>query len=85
MALNMDAIGKKIGPMKKDYIWKDVVLYAIGVGAGARVVAIAPDAKTVYVATFSKTNKVYALDGLTGSKKWEFLTGDPRELPLGRR
>ena len=34
MALNMDAIGKKIGPMKKDYIWKDVVLYAIGVGAG---------------------------------------------------
>ena len=34
MALNMDAIGKKIGPMKKDYIWKDAVLYAIGVGAG---------------------------------------------------
>ena len=34
MALNMDAIGKKIGPMKKDYTWKDVVLYAIGVGAG---------------------------------------------------
>jgi NAD(P)-dependent dehydrogenase (short-subunit alcohol dehydrogenase family)/acyl dehydratase/putative sterol carrier protein len=34
MALNMDAIGKKIGPMKKDYGWKDVVLYAIGVGAG---------------------------------------------------
>ncbi len=34
MALNMDAIGKKIGPLKKDYDWKDVVLYAIGVGAG---------------------------------------------------
>jgi NAD(P)-dependent dehydrogenase (short-subunit alcohol dehydrogenase family)/acyl dehydratase len=34
MALNMDAIGKIIGPMKKDYTWKDVVLYAIGVGAG---------------------------------------------------
>jgi len=34
MALNMDAIGKKIGPMKKDYTWKDAVLYAIGVGAG---------------------------------------------------
>ncbi len=34
MALNMDAIGKKIGPLKKDYSWKDVVLYAIGVGAG---------------------------------------------------
>ncbi|MBA4423225.1 MAG: short-chain dehydrogenase [Syntrophus sp. (in: bacteria)] len=34
MALNRDAIGKKIGPLKKDYDWKDVVLYAIGVGAG---------------------------------------------------
>ncbi|MHB9099010.1 MAG: SDR family NAD(P)-dependent oxidoreductase [Syntrophales bacterium] len=34
MALNMDAIGKKIGPMKKDYNWKDVILYAVGVGAG---------------------------------------------------
>ena len=34
MALNMDAIGKKIGPLKKDYNWKDAVLYAIGVGAG---------------------------------------------------
>jgi NAD(P)-dependent dehydrogenase (short-subunit alcohol dehydrogenase family)/acyl dehydratase/putative sterol carrier protein len=34
MALNMDAIGKKIGPMTKDYSWKDTVLYALGVGAG---------------------------------------------------
>lgn len=34
MALNMDAIGKKIGPIQKDYTWKDVVLYALGVGAG---------------------------------------------------
>ena len=34
MALNMDAIGKKIGPLTKNYDWKDVILYAIGVGAG---------------------------------------------------
>ena len=34
MALNMDAIGKPIGPFHKDYTWKDVVLYALGVGAG---------------------------------------------------
>jgi len=34
MALNMDAIGKPIGPMRKDYTWKDAVLYALGVGAG---------------------------------------------------
>ena len=34
MALNLDAIGKKIGPISKDYTWKDAVLYALGVGAG---------------------------------------------------
>jgi len=34
MALNLDAIGKKIGPVTKDYTWRDVVLYALGVGAG---------------------------------------------------
>jgi len=35
MALNLDALGKKIGPVTKDYSWKDVILYALGVGAGA--------------------------------------------------
>jgi NAD(P)-dependent dehydrogenase (short-subunit alcohol dehydrogenase family)/acyl dehydratase len=34
MALDMDAIGREIGPLKKEYDWKDVILYAIGVGAG---------------------------------------------------
>ena len=34
MALNLKSIGKKIGPFTKDYGWKDVVLYALGVGAG---------------------------------------------------
>ncbi|MFH1240994.1 MAG: SDR family NAD(P)-dependent oxidoreductase, partial [Pseudomonadota bacterium] len=34
MALNLDAIGKKIGPLSKDYTWKNVALYALGVGAG---------------------------------------------------
>ena len=34
MALNMDAIGKPIGPLTKTYSWKDCVLYALGVGAG---------------------------------------------------
>jgi NAD(P)-dependent dehydrogenase (short-subunit alcohol dehydrogenase family)/acyl dehydratase/putative sterol carrier protein len=34
MALNLDAIGKKIGPMTTKYDFKDVVLYALGVGAG---------------------------------------------------
>ncbi|MGD9289408.1 MAG: SDR family NAD(P)-dependent oxidoreductase [Desulfobacterales bacterium] len=34
MALDLDAIGKKIGPFTKNYTWKDAVLYALGVGAG---------------------------------------------------
>ncbi|NOY70719.1 MAG: SDR family NAD(P)-dependent oxidoreductase [Deltaproteobacteria bacterium] len=34
MALNLDAIGRKIGPVTKEYGWKDAVLYALGVGAG---------------------------------------------------
>lgn len=34
MALDMEALGKPIGPITKDYNWKDSVLYALGVGAG---------------------------------------------------
>jgi NAD(P)-dependent dehydrogenase (short-subunit alcohol dehydrogenase family)/acyl dehydratase/putative sterol carrier protein len=34
MALNLEALGKKIGPIEKPYTWKDAVLYALGVGAG---------------------------------------------------
>ncbi|MCG8567938.1 MAG: SDR family NAD(P)-dependent oxidoreductase [Desulfobacterales bacterium] len=34
MALNMESIGKKIGPHTRDYTWNDVVLYAMGVGSG---------------------------------------------------
>ncbi|WDP90831.1 MAG: SDR family NAD(P)-dependent oxidoreductase [Desulfobacter sp.] len=34
MALNLESIGKKIGPHTRDYTWNDVVLYAMGVGAG---------------------------------------------------
>ncbi len=34
MALNLEALGKPLGPVTKDYSWKDAVLYALGVGAG---------------------------------------------------
>ncbi len=34
MTLNLDAVGRRIGPFTKPYTWKDVVLYALGVGAG---------------------------------------------------
>jgi len=33
MGLNLDLVGKKTDPMTTTYTWKDVVLYALGVGA----------------------------------------------------
>jgi len=32
--MDINAIGKPIGPLTKDYTWKDLALYALGVGAG---------------------------------------------------
>ncbi len=32
--MELGAIGKPIGPLVKDYTWKDLALYALGVGAG---------------------------------------------------
>jgi acyl dehydratase len=34
MALNLDAVGRKIGPFTRSYDWKDLALYGLGVGAG---------------------------------------------------
>ncbi len=34
MPLNMDALGRRIGPISKEYTWKDVIIYALGTGAG---------------------------------------------------
>jgi acyl dehydratase len=34
MALNLNALGRKIGPVVKAYTWRDVIIYALGVGAG---------------------------------------------------
>jgi acyl dehydratase len=33
MALNLAAVGKKVGPFEQPYTWKDVALYALAVGA----------------------------------------------------
>jgi len=35
MVLNLEAVGQRIGPLTTEYTWKDVILYALGVGAGA--------------------------------------------------
>jgi len=34
MALDLSAIGRPIGPLVREYGWKDVILYALAVGAG---------------------------------------------------
>lgn len=34
MAIRLDLVGKKSAPIAFDYTWKDVVLYALGIGAG---------------------------------------------------
>jgi hypothetical protein len=34
MSLNHGVVGQKIGPLIHTYTWKDVILYALGVGAG---------------------------------------------------
>jgi acyl dehydratase/putative sterol carrier protein len=53
MALNMDAIGKKLGPLTKTYTWKDVVLYALGVGAGFNEPNYTYEKKLKVIPTFS--------------------------------
>lgn len=53
MSLNMDAIGQSIGPMKRDYTWKDVVLYALGVGAGYSELEYCFEKKLKIIPSFS--------------------------------
>jgi NAD(P)-dependent dehydrogenase (short-subunit alcohol dehydrogenase family)/acyl dehydratase/putative sterol carrier protein len=53
MALNLDAIGKKIGPITRQYTWKDVVLYALGVGAGFEDLEYCYEARLKVIPSFS--------------------------------
>ncbi len=53
MALNFESVGKKIGPLKKEYGWKDVVLYALGVGAGFDELEYCYEAKLKVIPSFS--------------------------------
>jgi NAD(P)-dependent dehydrogenase (short-subunit alcohol dehydrogenase family)/acyl dehydratase/putative sterol carrier protein len=53
MALNLDAIGKKIGPITMDYTWKDLVLYALGVGAGFDELEYVYEQKLQVIPSFS--------------------------------
>jgi len=53
MALSMEAIGKRIGPLSKEYDWKDAVLYALGVGAGFDDLEYAYEKNLKVLPTFS--------------------------------
>ncbi len=53
MALNMDAIGKKIGPITKEYTWRDPILYALGVGAGFEELDFVYEKNLKVIPTFS--------------------------------
>ncbi len=53
MPLNVDAIGKKIGPLTKDYTWKDVILYALGIGAGFHEIDYTYERRLKVIPTFS--------------------------------
>jgi acyl dehydratase/putative sterol carrier protein len=51
--LKVDAIGKKIGPLIKDYTWKDVILYALGIGAGFHEIDYTYEKRLKVIPTFS--------------------------------
>ncbi len=55
MALNLDVIGKKIGPASREYDWKDVVLYALGVGAGYDDLEYVYEAQLKVIPSFAAT------------------------------
>ena len=53
MALDLGSIGKKIGPVTRKYDWKDVVLYALGVGAGFEELDYCYESRLKVIPSFS--------------------------------
>jgi acyl dehydratase len=53
MALNLDAIGKKIGPITRTYTWRDVILYALGIGSGFGELSYVYEKDLKVIPTFS--------------------------------
>ncbi|MBI4775813.1 MAG: SDR family NAD(P)-dependent oxidoreductase [Deltaproteobacteria bacterium] len=74
MALNLDAIGEKIGPMSKQYNWKDVVLYALGVGAGFDELEYVYEDRLKVIPSFSIAG-IYDFLAEVGMKSGADLTG----------
>ncbi len=55
MALNLNAIGKKIGSVTSEYEWKDLILYALGVGAGYDELEYVYEEKLKVIPSFAVT------------------------------
>ncbi len=53
MALDKNALGKRIGPLSRDYSWRDVILYALAVGAGPTEMEYCYEKKLKVLPTFS--------------------------------
>ena len=53
MALNLDAIGKKIGPITRTYSWRDVIIYALGIGSGFGELSYVYEKDLKVIPTFS--------------------------------
>ena len=53
MALNLDAIGKKIGPITRTYTWRDVIIYALGIGSGFGELSYVYEKDLKVIPTFS--------------------------------
>ncbi len=53
MALNLDAIGKRIGPITRDYTWRDVIIYALGIGSGFGELSYVYEKDLKVIPTFS--------------------------------
>lgn len=55
MSLNLNAKGRKIGPFRKAYTWRDVILYALGVGAGFSEIHYCYEKSLKVLPTFAAT------------------------------
>lgn len=94
MALNLDAVGRRIGPFTLKYDWKDVVLYALGVGAGFSEIGYCYEKSLKVIPTFAAaalgdfTSRLAEVSGfdpagvLHGEQEWIFHRPIPPEGTL---
>jgi acyl dehydratase len=53
MALNLTAVNREIGPLVHHYTWRDVIIYALGVGAGSGELPFVYEKNLKVIPTFS--------------------------------